>query len=127
MPLVKIEVAEGFSLEVLLKMKELIMNAVVETLELPADDRNVRLMEYKPMFFEMKLPYQLLIEITMFAGRSKNTKIKLYKTITNSLEYNGLIDKASVFIVLNELPLENWGVCGGIPADEIKLNFKVEL
>jgi phenylpyruvate tautomerase PptA (4-oxalocrotonate tautomerase family) len=30
-----------------------------------------------------------------------------------------------VFIVLNEIPLDNWGIRGGIPASEVDLGFKV--
>jgi hypothetical protein len=29
--------------------------------------------------------------------------------------------------MLNEQVLENWGIRGGIPADEVQLGFKVDL
>jgi len=127
MPLVKIEIVEGVDRQSLLKIKEVVMNAVVESLLLPLDDRNIRLSEYKSDFFEMKKPYEMLVEITLFLGRTKETKRKLFLNVVNSLESNGLMTKEKVFIVLNEQPLENWGVRGGIPADEIKMNFKVDL
>ena len=68
MPLVKIELKEGRDMSTLLKIKELVMDAVVESLQLPADDRNIRIMEYKPGLFSMKDPYEILIEIMLFAG-----------------------------------------------------------
>ena len=126
MPLVKIELAKGRNNETLLKLKDLVMNSVVEALELPDDDRNIRLIEYEPDFFSMKNPYEILIEITLFSGRTKETKKKLFQTIVQKLSTIH-IEKENVFIILNEQPLENWGVRGGIPADEIKLDFQVTI
>ena len=103
------------------------MDSVVEILQLPADDRNVRLIEHQPELFQMKPPYEILIEISLFTGRTKETKRKLFQTIVDRLESNVLIDKNKVFIVLNEQPAENWGVRGGIPADELDLGFKVKI
>lgn len=75
----------------------------------------------------MKPPYEVLIEISMFLGRKKDTKKKLYQTIVNRLEINGLFEKRKVLITLNEQPLENWGICGGISAGETDLGFKVKI
>jgi phenylpyruvate tautomerase PptA (4-oxalocrotonate tautomerase family) len=75
----------------------------------------------------MKAPYEILIEITMFLGRSKAAKKKLYKLIVESLFDNLKIEKDKVFIVIIEQPLENWGIKGGIPADEIQLGFDVNI
>jgi phenylpyruvate tautomerase PptA (4-oxalocrotonate tautomerase family) len=127
MPLVKIELAEGKNKDTLVKMRDLIMDAVVESLKLPDDDRNIRITEYKKDLFGMKKPYEIIIEITLFSGRTKAIKKTLFYTIVDRL-YNDLnIEKDKVFIVLNEQPLENWGVRGGIPADEIKLDFNVNI
>ncbi|HEY9122719.1 MAG TPA: tautomerase family protein [Bacteroidales bacterium] len=103
------------------------MDAVVEILQLPADDKNIRVLEYEPEYFQMKPPYEMLIEISMFAGRTKETKKKLFQTIVNNLSAKGLISKEKVFILLNEQPMENWGVKGGIPADDINLGFKINV
>lgn len=127
MPTVKIELVTGRDKETLLKIRDLVMDSVVESLQLPSDDRNIRVIEYSPDLFQMKPPYEILIEISMFAGRTKNTKKKVYQTIVNKLELNGLIDKEKVLITLNEQPLENWGGRGGIPADEMNLGFKVKI
>lgn len=127
MPLVKIELEKGKDRAILNEISNIVMDAVVESLRLPDNDRNIRIQEYEPTFFAMKSPYEILIEITMFKGRTKETKKKLYQTIVENLSKNGLIDKSNVFIILNEQPLENWGVRGGIPADEIKLDFNVNI
>lgn len=127
MPTVKIELLKGKDHQSLKAMMSIIMDSVVEVLQLSSDDRNIRLLEFEPGFFEMKSPYQVLIEICMFVGRTKETKKKLYQTIVNRLEEKKLFEKDQVFITINELPMENWGVRGGIPADEINLGFKVEV
>jgi phenylpyruvate tautomerase PptA (4-oxalocrotonate tautomerase family) len=127
MPLVKIELAEGKDNTTLLKMRDLVLNAVVESLKLIPDDRNIRILEYKPELFQMKAPYEIIIEVTMFSGRSKATKKKLYKLLVDSLFDNLKIERNKIFIVINEQPMENWGVRGGIPADEVQLGFDVNI
>ena len=127
MPVVKIELLKGKDKASLLQIRDEVINAVVYSLQLPDDDRNVRILEYEPDYFIMKSPYEMLIELTMFEGRTKVTKKKLYQTIVENLAQNGLMDKSKVFIILNEQPLKNWGVRGGVPADEITLDFKVEI
>jgi phenylpyruvate tautomerase PptA (4-oxalocrotonate tautomerase family) len=127
MPIVKIELLIGNDRQTLIKIRDFVMDSVVEILQLPADDRNIRLIEYQPELFQMKPPYEILIEISLFTGRTKETKRKLFQTIVDRLESNVLIEKKKVFIVLNEQPAENWGVRGGIPADELDLGFKVKI
>ena len=112
MPLVKIELIEGKNLDFLNQLQTTVMDCVQEVLKLPGDDRNIRLLQYKPHFFTMKPPYGILIEITMFSGRSKGIKKLLYQQIVNRLNDVLNVNKESVFIVINEQTLENWGVMG---------------
>ncbi len=37
------------------------------------------------------------------------------------------IEPKDIRIVLYELPLENWGIRGGVPASEVDLGFKVDV
>jgi Tautomerase enzyme. len=110
-----------------LKIRDLVMDSIVESLRLLEDDRNIRIIEYKTALFQMKHPYEIIIEITMFSGRSKATKKKLFQLIVDNLFNSLKIEKDKIFIVLNEQPMENWGVRGGIPANDIKLDFEVEI
>lgn len=126
MPTVKIELKEGRDMDTLLNLQKTIMNSVVEVLQLPDNDRNIRLIEYKPEFFQMKYPYEILIEISLFIGRTKETKKALYKTIVERLS-NMNIEKETVLIFLNEQPLDNWGGRGGTSASEMNLGFKVDI
>ena len=127
MPTVKIELSEGKDRQTLLCLRDAVMDSVVEILKLPSNDRNIRLIEYQQDFFQMKPPYEILIEISMFSGRTKETKKKLYQTIVEQLERNCSIKKEKILIILNEQPLENWGGRGGISADEMDLGFKVNV
>lgn len=127
MPTVKIELAGGKEMKTLVNIRDSVMDAVVEALKLPPDDRNIRIIEYPPTLFQMKPPYEMLIEISMFEGRTKETKKKLFQTIVNKLEVNGSIAREKVLITINEQSMGNWGVRGGIPADEIDLGFNVKI
>jgi 4-oxalocrotonate tautomerase family enzyme len=127
MPLIKVDIEKGNSKEFLTSLIDLTMNCVQEILKLPSDDRNIRLEEYEKGLFQMKYPYRLIIEISMFYGRTIETKRKLYQEIVSTLFDNLGIKKEEVFILINEQPKENWGIRGGIPASDIELGFKVEI
>ncbi len=126
MPLIKIEVEKGKYTDVLPGMRDSIMDCVVESLHLPSKDRNIRIIEYPGQFFRMKPPYEILIEIMMFSGRTKETKKKLYESVVEKCQTEFGIEKEKIFIVVNEQPPENWGVRGGIPASDISVNVKFD-
>lgn len=109
MPAVKVELLSGKDAQILLQLKDLVMDAVAEALQLPANDRNIRILEYPQGMFQMKPPYEIFVEILMFTGRSKETKKKIFSNIARNLESSGIIDKEKVLITLNEKPMENWG------------------
>jgi phenylpyruvate tautomerase PptA (4-oxalocrotonate tautomerase family) len=127
MPLIKIELARGKGKSFLLKLMDAVMTSVQETLKIPSDDTNIRLVEHDPEFFIMKKPYEILIEITLFSGRTAETRKMLFRSIVDSLHSKFAIDKDAVFTVLNEQPRENWGIRGGVPASEVGLGFKVDI
>jgi len=126
-PLVKIELKKGREKSELIKIKDVIMDAIVEGLKLPSDDRNIRVIEYEEEFFTLNKPYEILIDITMFSGRTYETKKNLYKTIVEKVETTKLLKKENIFIVLNEQTLENWGIKGGTIVTEVNLGFKVDI
>jgi phenylpyruvate tautomerase PptA (4-oxalocrotonate tautomerase family) len=127
MPLVKIELRKGMDANFLSVLQEQTMNAITTVLCLLEDDRNVRQIEYENSNFCMKNPYKILIEITMFSGRSDEIKKKLFGEIVNNLSDYLNIPPTEVFIVINEQPKSNWSVRGGIPASEIDLGFKIDV
>jgi 4-oxalocrotonate tautomerase family enzyme len=127
MPLVNIILEKGRSQEELFQIRDLVMDCVIESLHLPLDDRNIRITEYSHGYFIMKPPYEILVEIALFSGRTKDTKKKLFKNITQKLKDELGVDAQSIFILLNEQPAENWGIRGGRPADEVDLGFDVKI
>jgi phenylpyruvate tautomerase PptA (4-oxalocrotonate tautomerase family) len=130
MPLVKVEILKGKSHEYKKALLNAIHQAMVTTLKVPEDDRIQRLYEIELDNFEYpkyKTENFILIELTIFKGRSYETKKSLYKTIVDNLESALKIKRTDVLIVLHEPPLENWGTAGGKPASEIDLGFKVDV
>lgn len=61
--------------------------------------------------------------LTLFPGRSKETKRAVIKEITGLLEERLNISPRDVFIVITEPPLDNWGIRGE-QASELGLVYK---
>ncbi|HKE97186.1 MAG TPA: tautomerase family protein [Povalibacter sp.] len=129
MPLVKIEVRRHRSAEQVQALIEAVHRAQREALKIPEDDRQFRYIEHRPEHFQAppgRTENYTLIDVTLFAGRSMEARRALYRAIVRNLGELG-IAPADVFIVLNEVPLENWGIRGGVPASEVDLGFKVDV
>ena len=129
MPLAKIEVRRSWPPEGVQAIIEAIYLAQREALKVPEHDRQVRFIEHKPEHFHVppgKTENFTLVEIALFAGRSLETKRSLYHAIIRNLGAVG-IASSDIFIVLNDIPLENWGIRGGVPASEVDLGFKVDV
>ncbi len=103
--------------------------AMVESLKIPERDRNIRYFEHTPDHFagppETSENY-VLIELSMFPGRSMEAKRNLYQGIVKRFGEIGIAPK-DIFIVLHEVPMDNWGIRGGIPASEVDLGFKINV
>ncbi len=130
MPLVKIEILKGKSVGHKKALFEGVHKALVDTLKIPDHDRTQRIYELEPDHFEVppgKTGNIILIEIVMFHGRSANAKKALYKAIVANLAENPGISDTDITIVLNEQPLENWGLRGGKIATEIDFGFKIDV
>ncbi len=127
MPLVKIEIRKGKSEEYKKSLLEGVHRALVQVLKIPDSDRKQRLYELDADNFENKTDNGVLIEITMFKGRSFSAKKELYGVIINILSRNPGIRGEDITIVLIEQPLENWGIRGGKPANEVDIGFKIDV
>ncbi len=129
MPLAKIEVRKSWPPEHVQAIIEAIYLAQREALKVPEHDRQIRFIEHTPEHFHVppgRTANYTLIEITIFAGRSIEAKRSLYQAIVKNLGAIG-IAPADIFIVLHEVPLENWGIRGGVPASEVDLGFKIDV
>lgn len=100
-----------------------------EALKVPENDRQIRYVEYKPEHFAVPPGVSenyTFVEITMFPGRSIQAKRNLYREIVTRFGALG-IPPQEILIVLNEPPLENWGLRGGVPASEMDLGFNLNV
>lgn len=130
MPLVKIEIRKGKTREYKKAILDGVHDALVQAIKIPDYDRFQRIYELDEANFEIpetKTDNVTLIEITMFKGRSIQSKKELYKAINDNLSQNPGIDGNEITIILHEPPLENWGVRGGKPASEVDLGFDIKV
>ncbi len=103
--------------------------ALVDAFHIPKDDCYCRIETLDPADFIVppgKSDAFVLIEIGAFPGRSIDAKRKLYAGIIEILGKQG-IAPADIFITVNEMPLDNWGIRGGVPASDIQLGFKLDV
>jgi phenylpyruvate tautomerase PptA (4-oxalocrotonate tautomerase family) len=105
-----------------------VREAIVEALQVPADDPTVQLVELDPACvlrpFDASERYTL-VTITMFAGRSLEAKRRLYEGLTNRFVGLG-VPREEIDIVLHEPPLECWAR-GGVPAFERDIPFDIDV
>jgi phenylpyruvate tautomerase PptA (4-oxalocrotonate tautomerase family) len=120
---------EGRTDEARKALLDAVHDALVEAFEIPEDDRQQRGLEYPAEDFETppgKTDNHLLITIDAFPGRSADAKRRLYAGIVRQLDMLG-VDPRDVLIVLNEIPLENWGIRGGQSAADVDLGFALDV
>ena len=129
MPLIRVEIREGWSSAQKARLLDAIHAATVEALRIPDKDRTQILTEHPADAFEFppgKGDRFTLIQVTMFAGRSLDAKRRLYQAVVGNLGRLG-IPPSDVLIVLHEVALENWGIRGGTPASDVDLGFEVDV
>jgi phenylpyruvate tautomerase PptA (4-oxalocrotonate tautomerase family) len=130
MPLVNIEIRKGKPKEYKKAILDGVHQALVDSMEIPEDDRFQRIHELVKNDFEApadRTDAVTIIQITMFPGRSFITKKKLYRAIVHNLGQNPGINGHDIIIVFLEPPMENWGILGGKPASDVDFKFKIDI
>lgn len=115
MPLVRIEIEKGKTLEYKKELLDGVHTALVNAIHIEEWDRFQRLTEFDPECFEKsdsKTNKFTLIEITMFPGRTKEQKARIFNEIVTELRNRLGIDATDVFITIHEPPNEDWGLAG---------------
>lgn len=115
MPLVRIEIIKGKDIGYKKELLDSVHTALVNAIQIEEWDRFQRLYEIEEDFFERsesKTDKFTMIEITMFPGRTKEQKARIYEEIVKELQRRLAIEPTDVFIVLSEPPNENWGLAG---------------
>ena len=129
MPLARIDVRKSWPAQTVQAIIEAIYLAQRQALKVPEDDRQIRFVEHRPEHFHAppgKTENYTVVEICIFAGRSLDAKRALYQAVVRNLGALG-IAPSDILIVLHEVPLDNWGIRGGVPASEVELGFKVDV
>ena len=130
MPLVKIEILMGKSKEYKKAILDGVHSALIEAFKIPENDKNHRLYELDKENFEFpddKSDQFTSIELTVFKGRSFEAKKHLYSAIVRNLKNNPGINGNDILIIINEPQMENWGIRGGMPANELDLGFNINV
>jgi len=115
MPLVKINMIKGKDAEYKRKVFDSVHKGLITALGIEDWDRFQRIIEIPKEDFEVapgKTDDFMIIELTLFPGRTRAQKKKAIEDITNELVNNLGIAATDVFIVINEPPMENWGMAG---------------
>ena len=115
MPLVRIEIIKGKSAEYKKTLLDCIHEGLLESIGIADWDRFQRIIEIDRAYFETapeKTDQFMIIEITMFQGRTKEQKKALIETVTRKLGERLGILPTDIFIVIQEPPNENWGLGG---------------
>ena len=116
MPLVRISLHAGHYPEQKAKIGDCVYRAMVETLNVPPNDRFQIITEhdaegliYDPEYLNIhRTDGFLLIQVTLNAGRTLEVKKAFYARVAGLLEEEVGTRPEDVFINLIEVPKENW-------------------
>ena len=122
MPLVRITLAAGRTPSERRKIADAVHHALVDTANVPADDRFQVVQEvaadsliYDERYLGQSRSRQVLfVEITLNAGRTVAVKKALYAAIAARLEDAAGLRPDDVLVNLVEVPRENWSFGGGV-------------
>ena len=115
MPIVNVAMLKGRSPEYKKTVLDCIHQGLVDAIGIEDWDRFQRITEYDREDFEIpsfKTDAFMIIEMKFFPGRTKEQKKDLIENITGFLQERLSVDPSDVFIVIQEPPLENWGIGG---------------
>ena len=115
MPLVRVDMIKGKTAEYKKKVLDCIHDGLVGALGTEDWDRFQRIIEIPKEDFEIpsgKSDNFMIVELTLFPGRTKEQKAKAIGLITSKLAEELEISPSDVFIVITEPPYENWGMAG---------------
>jgi len=110
-------------------LSEAIHSCVVEALQFPRNKRAHRFFHLDAEDFyypDSATTRYTIIEISMFEGRSIETKKRLIRLLFERVCKQADRLPNEVEVTISETPKHNWGF-RGLPGDEVGLNYKVEV
>jgi 4-oxalocrotonate tautomerase len=122
MPLVRMTLAAGRPAADRRRMADAVHQALVDTANVPADDRFQVVQEVPAdsliwdagYLGQARSPQVVFIEITLNAGRTVDVKRALYAAIAAGLGKAAGVRPDDVLVNLVEVPRENWSFGGGV-------------
>ena len=103
--------------------------SVMEALEYPAEKkfhRFIALDEEDFIYPQDRSERYIIIEISIFEGRSIEAKKMLIRLLYERIPQLSGISAQDIEITIFETPRHSWGI-KGMPGDEVGLNYKVEV
>ena len=121
MPLVRISLREGTSAQYRQALADGVHQALVEAIEIPAQDRFQIVTEhpangliYDPSYLGVERSDKIvLVQITLSGGRKPAQKKKLFQRMSEILAKNPGLRPQDLFINLVEVAWENWSFGNG--------------
>jgi 4-oxalocrotonate tautomerase len=122
MPLVRIDLIRGKSVEFRKALGEIVYQAMRDTVDVPANDKFQIITEHAAEEINVADDYLgntyskdiLLIQITLNAGRTVEMKKALFRKIADDIHARLNVRRDDVVINLVEVTKENWSFGGGI-------------
>ncbi|MFH7807719.1 tautomerase family protein [Acinetobacter sp. BSP-153] len=106
-----------------------IHQALTKTLKYPIEKKFQRFISLESEHFiypSDRTESYIIIEISMFEGRTKEAKKALINTLFQNINDLCGIDFNDIEITIFETPKENWGIRGK-NADELQLNYQINI
>lgn len=111
------------------RLSDVIHSCVVDALQYPRDKRAHRFfpMSDGDLFYPVgRTNRYTILEISMFEGRSVETKKSLLRLLMERIHHECGITPNDLEITITETPKQNWAF-RGLVGDEHKLAYKVEV
>jgi len=111
------------------ELSDAIHSCVVEALQFPANKRAHRFfhLEAEDFYFPASASERYtIIEISMFEGRSIETKKHLIRLLFERVCTQAQRLPHEVEVTISETPKHNWGFRGS-PGDEVALGYRIEV
>ncbi|BDI19199.1 tautomerase [Nostoc cf. commune SO-36] len=112
-----------------MELSNIIHTSLIEVLQLTPEKRFHRFFPLDKSDFYYpsdRTDNYLIIEISMFDGRSIETIKELIRLLIKNINRKFNIPADDIEITIFETPKSNWGI-RGLPGDELILNYKVEV
>ncbi len=121
MPLVRIDLPRGKSPEYRRTLGDVVYEAMIQTINVPANDRFQVITEHTPGDLIIDRTYLgiergpdcVLIQVILNEGRTTELKKAFYRAIADGLHQRLGLRKQDVFINLVEVKKENWSFGNG--------------